>query len=194
MTKLNNEDIFESEDSSIPVWWLKKDEDEHLTPAECLMVAVYERALKDWMQCITSNNLDKWEMGYDAVQWFLSDDDSKDYCSFGYVCEILSWNPVKIRKRTAEVFDMSVTLMYRSRLLAAVNCYRNIKNKRWKKAYKVLAWIMSDSEDEGSFIAACKHFNIPAEETRDRLSKSFKTLKTNGYFKFLKNKKFNIIG
>jgi hypothetical protein len=66
--------------------WLKKTD--KLSPESRLMVAMYERAMEDWIGCATGTSGNKWDLAVDAVDWILSDNDPADanYFPFLFIC------------------------------------------------------------------------------------------------------------
>lgn len=89
----------------VPAWWWPEYQSGTLTSVERLMVALYERALKDLTQCVASKGRDKWSRAYDALYWFLDDDERVDEgYPFRYVCEMLDWDPALVRARSRRLF------------------------------------------------------------------------------------------
>ena len=154
------------------------------------MVAMYERAIKDIMQCISSQYSGSWEFGYDALCWFLSDEKTNDnYYPFVFVCEVLGWDTSEIRRNSAKLLDFALVLKMRNKLLSIINCAKKIKSGKWEKAYGSLCWALDNSNEDGSFNAACRCFNLDPDKARKEIAKILKG-KSSSYFSTLYESKY----
>lgn len=141
-------------------------EDVHLDSIERLAVAIYERAIKDWIQGFISSKEDRWMWSFSAAQWLLDDDMDIEYFSFRWVCEIMNWDREHVRQRSIMLFEMALAEKMRRRMVAAMNMFKKRVVPKWEKLGHLIEWALSDYPGDQSFTNACRLLRLDALKAR----------------------------
>lgn len=164
-----------------------------LSPVERLLVAIYERALKDWIQ-LYDDEPEKQEQAYDALCWLMSDEKvAEDYFTFIYVCDALGWSPEVIRKKTVELFYKAIAERKRQLLVDALTCFENYKTISIRKRYRYLSWVLDETDSEFSFISSCRCFGLDHNAIRRQLFELLEGHRKTTDLAFLRNECYSTI-
>lgn len=178
------EDLFED----LPAWVWPEYQSGALTPIERLMVAVYERAIKDLTNGITSKSRDRWAHAYDAIVWFLDDERrcwdaevADGFYPFRYVCEVMDWDPSMVLSKSRREYYRVLDAFLRRRMRWAASRARKARNGGRKAAYAVLCWVLSEDDGPTSFLNACERLELDPRRARQEFRKLMLGRKGTGY-------------